>query len=98
MKEKIEAVLNQIVDPELRLPITELGLVYGVTEETPGVWKITMTMTTPACPYAQDLITEVLKKVQAQDGVTKARVELVWQPPWSKDRMSEAAKLKLGVF
>lgn len=98
MKDRIEAVLGQVVDPELRLPITDLGLVYGVAEEEPGIWQITMTMTTPACPYAQDLITEVLKKVQALKGVTKARVELVWQPPWSKDRMSESAKLKLGVF
>ena len=97
MKAMIEAALAGVKDPELHEPITELGLIYGVEEESSGVFKIRMTMTTPACPYAAELIEQVLKAVQSVEGVTKARVELVWQPPWSTERMSEEAKFRLGV-
>jgi FeS assembly SUF system protein len=93
----IEA-LRTCYDPEIPVNIYELGLVYGIDVSESGEVRIRMTLTSPACPVAGSLPSEVEQKVQAVPGVTNAKVELVWDPPWCMDLMSEAAKLQLGMF
>ncbi|HSB08006.1 MAG TPA: SUF system Fe-S cluster assembly protein [Blastocatellia bacterium] len=90
--------LHTCFDPEIPVDIYELGLVYGIDVKPPGDVRITMTLTSPNCPVAGSLPLEVEQKVQAVPGVTDVKVELVWDPPWCMDRMSEAAKLQLGMF
>lgn len=85
-------------DPEIPVNIFELGLVYDVIVDAAGVVGVKMTLTAPACPAAQTLPVEVRDKVRRVQGVSDARVEIVWDPPWSKDRMSDAAKLQLGMW
>lgn len=90
--------LKTVFDPEIPVNIYELGLVYDVLVDRDGRAGIRMTLTAPACPAAQSLPVEVRDKARAVEGVADARVEIVWEPPWSKDRMSEAAKLELGLW
>jgi metal-sulfur cluster biosynthetic enzyme len=78
--------------------IWELGLIYDVVVDANGVAGVTMTLTAPGCPAAQSLPGEVTEKVKGVPGVSDAKVEVVWEPPWSKDRMSEAARLQLGLW
>jgi FeS assembly SUF system protein len=87
-----------IYDPEIPVNIKELGLVYDVLVDQNGRVGVRMTLTAPACPAAQSLPVEVKQKVAAVPGVTEAKVEIVWDPPWDKDRMSDAAKLQLGLW
>ena len=94
----IVEVLKTIYDPELPVSIYELGLIYSVNVDADGLAVIEMTLTTPACPVAETLPPEVKQKVESLDGVTEARVDLVWEPPWTPDRMSDAAKLDAGLF
>ncbi|MEE9129054.1 MAG: SUF system Fe-S cluster assembly protein [Phycisphaerales bacterium] len=94
----IVEVLRTIFDPELPVNIYDLGLIYGVEVDAAGVVTIQMTLTTPACPVAETLPPEVEAKVKSVDGVSDAHVELVWEPPWTPDRMSDAAKLDAGLF
>ena len=94
----IVEVLKTIYDPELPVSIYDLGLIYSVNVDADGVAVIEMTLTTPACPVAETLPPEVKQKVETLDGVTEARVDLVWDPPWTPDRMSDAAKLDAGLF
>ena len=94
----IVEVLKTIYDPELPVSIYDLGLIYSVNVDADGVAVIEMTLTTPACPVAETLPPEVKQKVESLDGVTEARVDLVWEPPWTPDRMSDAAKLDAGLF
>ena len=93
----IEA-LRTCFDPEIPVNIYEMGLIYGIDIEPSGDVKIRMTLTSPGCPVAGSLPGEVEQKVQSVPGVTNAEVELVWDPPWCMDLMSEAAKLQLGMF
>jgi len=93
----VEAI-KTCYDPEIPVDIWELGLVYGVTVSPDGRVDVQMTLTSPACPVAGSLPGEVEQKVREVEGVREARVELVWEPPWDKDRMSDAAKLQLGFF
>ncbi len=93
----VRKALRQVKDPEIGLNIIDLGLVYDVEVED-GEVHIKMTLTSPACPVAGSLPGEVEMKVRSVSGVTAARIELVWDPPWDKDMMSEAAQLKLGFF
>lgn len=95
---KIVAALQTVYDPEIPVNIWELGLIYDVLVDASGVAGIRMTLTAPGCPVAQSLPVEVADKVKAVPGVTDARVDVVWDPPWSKDMMSEAAKLQLGLW
>ena len=95
--EVIEA-LRTVYDPEIPVNIYELGLVYEVEVAPAGEVNVRMTLTTPMCPVAESLPGEVEAKIRAISGVTDAKVELVWEPPWSMDRMSDAAKLELGMF
>jgi metal-sulfur cluster biosynthetic enzyme len=78
--------------------IKELGLIYDVLVDKDSRVGIRMTLTAPACPAAQSLPVEVKNKAAAVPGVLEAKIEIVWDPPWDKDRMSEAAKLQLGMW
>ena len=98
IEEKVIEVLRTVYDPEIPVNVYELGLVYGVDVDPTGVVNIRMTLTSPGCPVAGSLPPEVESKVRGVPGVTSCRVELVWDPPWSPDHMSEAAKLQLGFF
>lgn len=95
--EVIEA-LRLVYDPEIPVNIYELGLIYDIDVDTHGFVDIEMTLTSPACPVAGTLPGEVEAKVRQVEGVSNVHVELVWEPPWSMDRMSEEAKLELGFF
>jgi len=90
-------VIRTCYDPEVPVNIYELGLIYGVDVHLGGKVHIRMTLTSPACPVAGTLPPEVERKVRAIDGVTDATVEVVWDPPWSIERMSEAARLQLNI-
>jgi FeS assembly SUF system protein len=94
--EVLEA-LRSCFDPEIPVNIYELGLVYNIEIIAGGVVKIQMTLTSPHCPAVQSLPAEVERKVRAVPGVTDAKIDLVWEPPWEPSRMSEAAKLQLGM-
>ena len=87
-----------VYDPEIPVNIKELGLIYDVLVDKDGRVGVRMTLTAPACPAAQSLPVEVKNKVAAVPGVTESKVEIVWEPPWDKDRMSDAAKLQLGLW
>ncbi len=93
----IEA-LKTCYDPEIPVDIYELGLIYEVDVQDGGIAEIKMTLTSPACPVAGSLPGEVEAKARSVEGVQEARVELVWDPPWDKEMMSEGAKVKLGFF
>lgn len=97
LNDRIEAVLQRIKDPEIPVSIWELGLVYNLKIEERKVW-ITMTLTAPACPVAGEIIQEVQQKVADIDGVDEAHVMLTFDPPWTRDRMSEEAQLELGFM
>ncbi len=93
----IEA-LCEIFDPEIPVNIYELGLIYDVDITGMNEVRIQMTLTSPHCPVAESLPIEVETKTKAVDGVTDVAIDLVWEPPWTPDRMSEAAKLELGFM
>jgi FeS assembly SUF system protein len=90
--------LTTVFDPEIPVNIYDLGLVYDVIVDATGTVGIRMTLTAPACPAAQFLPEQVRKAAAAVPGVTDAKVDVVWDPPWTRDRMSDAAKLQLGMF
>jgi FeS assembly SUF system protein len=98
LESRIVEVLKTVFDPEIPVNIYELGLIYGVDVGADGAVVVRMTLTAPACPAAGVLPGEVEDKVRAVAGVKDARVDLVWDPPWSPDRMSEAARLQLGLM
>jgi FeS assembly SUF system protein len=90
--------LATVYDPEIPVNIKELGLIYDVLVDKDGRVGVRMTLTAPACPAAQSLPVEVKQKAAAVPGVAQAKVEIVWDPPWDKDRMSDAAKLQRGLW
>lgn len=90
--------LATVFDPEIPVNIRELGLIYDVLVDKDGRVGVRMTLTAPACPAAQSLPVEVQQKAAGVPGVTAAKVEIVWEPPWTKEMMSEAAKLQLGLW
>jgi FeS assembly SUF system protein len=96
--ERIIAALRSVHDPEIPTNIYDLGLIYAIETPDPGSVEIKMTLTAPACPVAGTLPGEVQRAVAAVDGIERCEVELVWQPPWTKERMSEEAQLQLGMF
>jgi FeS assembly SUF system protein len=98
LKPAIVSALSTVFDPEIPVNIWELGLVYDVFVDQNSVAGIIMTLTSPGCPVAQTLPVEVANKVKAVPGVADARVDIVWEPTWTKDRMSEAARLQLGMW
>jgi len=98
LRPKIIDAICSVYDPEIPVNIWELGLIYDIDIDEARRVHVRMTLTAPACPSAQSLPIEVEQKVRAVDGVSDAYVEVVWEPAWSTDRMSEAAKLQLGMF
>ena len=97
LHDQIIAALKTVYDPEMHVNIYELGLIYGVSVEDTGRAQIRMTLTAPNCPVAGTLPGDVERAVRAVPGVTDVKLELTFDPPWTKDRMSEAAKLALGL-
>jgi FeS assembly SUF system protein len=97
LREQVIKTLKTCYDPEIPVNIYELGLVYNVNVDDSGAVAIQMTLTSPACPVAGSLPGEVESKVRGIAGVTGANVELVWEPPWTPAKMSDAAKLALGM-
>jgi FeS assembly SUF system protein len=98
LKPAVIDALQTVFDPEIPVNIYELGLIYDIVIDAAGVVGIRMTLTAPACPAAQTLPVEVDRKIRGIEGVTDVRVEVVWDPPWDRDRMSDTAKLALGMF
>ena len=94
----IQAALKKVYDPEIPVDIWELGLIYDVFVTADGVAAIKMTLTAPGCPAAQVLPGQVEQAAKGVEGVADAKVEVVWEPGWTKDRMSDVAKLQLGMW
>jgi FeS assembly SUF system protein len=97
LRDKVEETLQTVQDPEIPVSIMELGLVYELKIDKDVVW-ITMTLTAPACPVAGEIIQEVQQKVEAIEGVKQVHVTLTFDPPWTKEMMSEEARLELGFM
>lgn len=95
LEDQVRFALKDVYDPEIPVNIVDLGLIYGVTVEN-GEANIRMTLTAPACPVAGTLPGEVEAAARRVPGITAAKVELVWDPPWDRSRMSDAAKIELG--
>ena len=95
---KVVEALKTVFDPEIPVNIYEMGLIYEVLIDAAGQVGVKMTLTAPACPAAQSLPVEVRDKARSVEGVTDAKVEVVWDPPWTKDMMSDVAKLELGML
>ena len=98
LKPQIVDAISTVYDPEIPVNIYELGLIYDIIVDSSGAVGIRMTLTAPACPAAQTLPVEVKNKIAQISGVTGVSVDIVWDPPWDRDRMSDAAKLQLGLF
>ena len=96
--EPVMDALRTVHDPEIPVNLVDLGLIYEMVAKKGGIVYIEMTLTTPACPVAQSMPGEVEAAVRAVPGVNDVRVKLVWSPPWDRDRMSEEAKLELGLL
>jgi FeS assembly SUF system protein len=94
---QVVEVLRTIFDPEIPLNIYDLGLIYEIDVDPAGPVAIHMTLTAPGCPVAGDIVKEVERKVEEIPEVTRVNVELVWDPPWSREMLSDAAKLELGL-
>lgn len=98
LEEKVVEAIKTCYDPEIPVNIYELGLIYDIDIQPEGVVNIKMTLTSPACPAAGSLPPEVENKVSALDDVSSAKVDVVWEPVWTPEKMTEAAKLQLGMF
>lgn len=98
IKQRVIEELHTVYDPEIPVNIYEIGLIYQIDVDLASAVKIQMTLTSPACPVAGTLPGEVEAKVAQVEGVSSAEVELVWEPAWTTDKMSEAAKLQLGML
>jgi len=98
LKPEIIKALSAVFDPEIPVNIYELGLIYDIIVDAASTVGIRMTLTAPACPAAQLLPEQVRTSVAAVPGVAAVKVDVVWEPPWDRDRMSEAAKLQLGLW
>jgi FeS assembly SUF system protein len=98
LEPQIIAALRKVFDPEIPVSIYELGLIYDIIVDRSSAVGIRMTLTAPACPAAQSLPGEVKRRIAEIPGVTDVKVDVVWDPPWDRSRMSDAAKLQLGMF
>jgi FeS assembly SUF system protein len=98
LKTRVVDALRGVYDPEIPLNIYDLGLIYGIEISADNSVDIRMTLTTPGCPVAGSMPAQVENAVMAVPGVNAAHVELVWDPPWTKDRLSDEAKLQLGLY
>ena len=95
---QVQEALRTCYDPEIPVNIYELGLIYDVHADTTGAVVIKMTLTSPHCPAAQSMPAEIEGKVKAIPGVSEVKIDLVWDPPWDPSKMSEAARLQLGMM
>ena len=98
VEEAARSALKTVYDPEIPVNIYDLGLIYGLDVDESGRLECRMTLTAPGCPVAGAIVREVQAKLLSVPGVNFARTQLVWEPPWTRDRMSEAALLELGFF
>jgi len=98
LKPAIIDAIRTVFDPEIPVNIYELGLIYDVFVDASGIAAVRMTLTAPGCPAAQSLPVEVARKVREVPGVTDSKVDVVWEPAWTKDRMSDVARLQLGMW
>jgi len=98
LHERVVEALKEIYDPEIPVNIYDLGLVYQVNIDADARVFIEMTLTAPGCPVAQTFPGTVETAVNRVEGVTETTVELIWDPPWTQDRMTEVARLELGFF
>ena len=97
IKEKVIEEIKKIYDPEIPVNIYELGLIYKIDVDTKNKVNIDMTLTSPNCPVAESLPNQVKDSIMNVEGVSDVTLNLVWEPPWDKDKMSEAAKLELNL-
>lgn len=97
-KEELIEVLKTIYDPEIPVDIWELGLIYGLEIDDAGKVKVRMTLTSPACPVAESLPVEVYQRLMEIEGITDVDLQVVWDPPWNKDKMTDEARLTLNMF
>lgn len=98
LRDRVIDAIKTIFDPEIPVNIYDLGLIYKVDVAEDNKIFVEMTLTSPGCPVAQSLPLSVSDTIREVEGVTDVKLELVWDPPWSTDMMSEAAKLQLGMF
>ncbi|MBI9070548.1 MAG: DUF59 domain-containing protein [Melioribacteraceae bacterium] len=98
IEKEIIRVLKTCYDPEIPVDIYELGLIYEINVNDDSIAEIKMTLTSPACPVAESLPNEVKEKVEKLDQLDKVNIELVWEPQWNQQMMTEAARLELGLF
>ena len=98
VKDNVIAAIQTVYDPEIPINIWEVGLIYEVNVDDDGKAHVLMTLTSPNCPVAESLPTEVRDAVAAVEGVTNSEVEITWDPPWDPEMLSEAAKLELGFY
>jgi len=97
IKSKVIEVVKKIYDPEIPVNIYELGLIYKIDVDEKNKVNVDMTLTSPNCPVAESLPNEVKENIKKVEGVFDVNLNLVWEPPWDKDKMSEAAKLELNL-
>ena len=97
IKKKVIEQIKKIYDPEIPVNIYELGLIYKIDVDEVNKVNIDMTLTSPNCPVAESLPNDVKANIKKIEGVSDVNLNLVWEPPWSKDKMSEAAKLELNI-
>jgi FeS assembly SUF system protein len=97
-KPQIVEALAKVFDPEIPVNIYELGLIYDIDVDGDANVLVRMTLTAPACPSAQTIPLDAERRIREVEGLKDVKVEVVWDPPWTKDRMSDAAKLALGMF
>ena len=98
IKQKVIEEIKKIFDPEIPVNIYELGLIYKIEVDEKNKVTVDMTLTSPNCPVAESLPNEVKENIMKVDGVSDVILNLVWEPPWDKDKMSEAAKLELNIW
>ena len=98
LRDRVTAALRNVYDPEIPVNIYDLGLIYEVRIDDRAGVNVEMTLTAPGCPVAQTFPAAVEQEIMKVPGVTAAHVEIVWDPPWTPERMSEAAKLELGML
>ncbi len=97
IKNRVIEAVKKIFDPEIPVNIYELGLIYKIEVDEKNKINIDMTLTSPNCPVAESLLKEVKENIMKVEGVSDVNLNLVWEPPWDKDKMSEAAKLELNL-
>lgn len=98
IEERIVAYLKTVYDPEIPVNVYDLGLIYKVDLQDDGMLNIDMTLTAPSCPAADFLIEDISQKMRSVEGVKDVKINLVFEPEWTKDMMSEEAKLELGML